>query len=209
MGIFNVPFNLSTTWQYSKLTEANMRARGKEISLTCTADDPLYFLFLPWTSLPIFPGFGNTPSLFLTSCGRNLADPEEVALSFQSAAPGISAARRVELGSLMKEEEHIHSGQWKQIRIECYQPKWQTLHHTLLSLDLNFRSWGGMQQWQLSLLPPCTYAPAFSHLLSVSQTAQNSAGLSEAEDLPPPSSPILFLVFGINTTFHLERSCRR
>lgn len=140
MGIFNVPLNLGTTWQYSKLVEANMRARGKEVSLTCTAGDPLYFLFLPWTSLPVFPGFGNTPSLFLTSCGRNPADPEEVALSFQSAAPGISAARRVELGSLMKEEHHIHSGQWKQMRIECYQPKWQTLHHTSLS-QLNHWIW--------------------------------------------------------------------
>lgn len=87
---------------------------GKQVSLTCTADDPLYFLFLPWTSLPAFPGFGNTPSLFLTSCGRNPADPEEAALSFQSAAPGISVAQRVELGSLMI-KTHIHSGQWKQI----------------------------------------------------------------------------------------------
>lgn len=87
---------------------------GKQASLTCTADDPLYFLFLPWTSLPVFPGFGNTPSLFLTSCGRNPADPEEAAPSFQSAAPGISVAQQVELGSLTR-ETHIHSGQWKQI----------------------------------------------------------------------------------------------
>lgn len=87
---------------------------SKQVSLTCTADDPSYFLFLPWTSLPVFPSFGSTPSLFPTSCGRNPADPEEAALSFQSAAPGISVAQRVELGSLMK-ETHIHSGQWKQM----------------------------------------------------------------------------------------------
>lgn len=118
--------------QHSTPAMAVMRTRGKEISLTCTADGPLYFLFLPWTSLPIFPSFGNTPSLFPTSCGRNPADPEEAALSFQSAAPGISAARWVELGSLMK-EAHIHSGQWKQMRIECCQPKLQTLQHTSAS----------------------------------------------------------------------------
>lgn len=91
-----------------------MGAMGKQVSLTCTADDPLYFLFLPWTSLPVFPGFGNTPSLFPTSSGRNPADPEEAALSFQSAAPDISVAQQVELGSLTR-ERHIHSGQWKQI----------------------------------------------------------------------------------------------
>ena len=192
---------------------AKTGVRGKEISLTCTADDPLYFLFSPWTSLPIFPGFGNTPSLFPTSCGRNPADPEEAALSFQSAAPGISAAQWVELGSLT-EEAHIHPGQWKQMRTECYQPKLQTLQHTsgsqLHQLDPDFRSWGGMWQRQLSLLPPQAYASASSHPLFASRMtmarAQGSAGLISAEDLAPHSSPIFFLASGISTASGLESS---
>lgn len=166
--------------RHSTPAMANMWARGKEISLTCIADGPLYFWFLPWTSPPIFPSFGNTPSLFLTSCGRNPADPEEAALSFQSAAPGIFAARWVELGSLMK-EAHTHSDQWKQMRTECYQPK---LQHKITSASATTPAGCGFQVlwWDTAMaaLRFCHHTltaqpTASSHPLSVSQTAMARA----------------------------------
>lgn len=106
----------------------------------------------------------------------------------------------------------------RSVRIEQYQPKLQTLQHTSASqlhqLDLDVRSCGGTQQWQLSLLPPHAYALASSHPPSVSQKAitraQDSAGLTCAEHLPPPSSPILCLASGISPTSGLEWSpCSR
>lgn len=160
MIISSMPLDLAPTYQYSKPAEAKsgvavqLPHRGwhgdeeEEISLTCTADGLLYFLFLPWTSLPIFPGFGNTPSLFPTSCGRSPADPEEAALSFQSAAPGISAALWVELGSLIKEAHatQVSESKWElRVMNQNYKHSGELQPLQLHQLDLNFRSCSGMQ----------------------------------------------------------------
>lgn len=170
---------------------------GKQVSLTCTADDPLYFWFLPWTSLPAFLGFGNTPSLFPTSCGRNPADPEEAALSFQSAAPGISVAQRVELGSLMR-EAHIHSGQWKQIN---WVLPTKITKNTAASFSLTATPAGaGFQApwWDTAVaaLTSATTHLMLSILLSVSQTAvagaQDSAGLRWVSIFPSHPPPGLW-----------------
>lgn len=189
-----------------------MGVMSKQVSLTCTADDPLYFLFLPWTSLLVFPGFGNTPSLFPTSCGRNPADPEEAALSFQSAAPGISAAQRVELGSLMR-ETHIHSGQWKQMN-------W-VLQTKITNTPVYF-SLTATPGWIWISAPMVGCSSGRSHFCHHMLNAQHPPtcclshkrlwqGLRTllGSGEPPPSSPILLLASGTSTTFSLEWSPRR
>lgn len=185
-----------------------MGVMGKQVSLTCTADDPLYFLFLPWTSLPVFPGFGNTPSLFPTSCGRNPADPEEAALSFQSAAPDISVAQRVELGSLMR-ETHIHSGQWKQTNWVL--PTKITNTPVYLSLTATPAGAGFQVLWWDAAVAALTSATTclIPSILPPAVCLTNGRDRGSGLWLHPPAS-ILLLASGTSTTFSSERSpCRR